>query len=532
MSLSWGKYNQGVCMKKSESINSFALLAAAIAGIVGSGWLLGPLVCARIAGPASILSWVIAGLLMMVVAATFVKLSRAIPTVGGTVRFFQMSYGHFAGFSFSWIAWLAWIAVAPIETMALIQYSTNYLPFLMTKGASPVLTADGVGVAIALLVLINLINSFGVRIFSKVNFVVLAFKIVIPITTIILLLHGHFKESNLTAAGGFMPAGWRSVFAALPLAGVIYSFIGFNPAIQMAAEAKNPKRAVPIAIFGALSFCIVLYALIQLAFVGAIPAASLSGGWSKLHFAGDTGPIAGLFMAFGLTMFVKALYADAVVSPFGTAMVQAMATSRLTVGMSKNGYFPKGLMHFSKTGSPIPALVLNMVVGFIFFLPFPSWQRMVGFLVSCLAMGYIVGPMSLMILSRTQPEKFGEQSVWRTHVLCFIALYICSLIIYWAGWDVIQKLAIVFALGYVVLAVMLMVSKRSRETMRELNVVRGFWVIVYMLGLTFISHLSTFGGIKAISFGYDFLVMLVFTFCIYILANGLAICTQPPSAHA
>lgn len=516
-------------MKKSVSINSFTLLAAAIAGIVGSGWLLGPLVCARIAGPASILSWVIAGLLMMVVASTFVKLSRAIPTVGGTVRFFQMSYGHFAGFSFSWIAWLAWVAVAPIETMALIQYSTNYLPFLMTHGASPVLTADGVGVAIALLVLITIINGFGIRIFSKVNFVVLAFKMIIPITTVILLMVGHFKESNLTQVNGFMPYGWRSVFAALPLAGVIYSFIGFNPAIQMAGEAKNPKRAVPLAVFGALTICLVLYAFIQLAFIGAVPAASLVNGWGRLSFAGDTGPIAGLFMAFGITAFVKALYVDAVVSPFGTAMVQSMSTSRLTVGMSKNGYFPKKLMHFSKNGSPVYALVLNMLIGFLFFLPFPSWQHMVGFLVSCLSMGYIVGPMSLMILTQTKSEKFDQQPVWWTHTLCFAALYACTLIIYWSGWGVIEKLAITFALGYVVLAGMLIVSKRSREALRELNIVRGFWVIIYMLGLTAVSYLGTFGGgVGAIEFGSDFLVILVFVFCVYMLANGLALCTRPP----
>ena len=83
------------------------LLTAAIAGIVGSGWLLGPLSCVRIAGPASVISWVLGGLLMMIVASTFVILARSLQIAGGTVRFFQLSYGHFAGFSFSWIARLA-----------------------------------------------------------------------------------------------------------------------------------------------------------------------------------------------------------------------------------------------------------------------------------------------------------------------------------------------------------------------------------------------------------------------------------------
>ena len=90
-------------MTLKQSMNQWTLLSAAIAGIIGSGWLLGPLTCARIAGPASILSWCIAGMLMMVVAATFVNLSKRMPTTGGTVRFFQLTYGDFAGFGFSWV---------------------------------------------------------------------------------------------------------------------------------------------------------------------------------------------------------------------------------------------------------------------------------------------------------------------------------------------------------------------------------------------------------------------------------------------
>ena len=150
-------------MTLPKSIKTFTLLASAIAGIIGSGWLLGPFIAAKHAGPAAIICWFIAGALMIIVSGTFVILTRARPIVGGTVRFFQLSYGHFAGFSFSWIAWLAWIAVSPIETLALIQYSANYIPGLMTGGVHSTLTPLGMVIATALIALITLINSYGIN---------------------------------------------------------------------------------------------------------------------------------------------------------------------------------------------------------------------------------------------------------------------------------------------------------------------------------------------------------------------------------
>src|SRR3972149_4274475 len=114
-----------------RTINKFALLTTALGGIIGSGWLFGPYFAAKVAGPASTISWIIGGCLMLFIAYTFLVLTKMLPIIGGTVRFFQITYGHFVGYTFSWIAWLAWVAVTPIETLALLQYAANYLPFIM-----------------------------------------------------------------------------------------------------------------------------------------------------------------------------------------------------------------------------------------------------------------------------------------------------------------------------------------------------------------------------------------------------------------
>lgn len=515
-------------MTLPKSIKTFTLLASAIAGIIGSGWLLGPFIAAKHAGPAAIICWFIAGVLMIIVSGTFVILTRARPIVGGTVRFFQLSYGHFAGFSFSWIAWLAWIAVSPIETLALIQYSANYIPGLMTGGVHSTLTPLGMVIATALIALITVINSYGISLYSKVNHIILSFKLLIPAITITLLFSHHFHAANFTAGGGFMPYGIQSIFSALPVAGVIYSFIGFNPAVQMAAESKNPRLAIPIAIFGSLAICTILYTLVQIAFISSLPSASIAHGWDHVSFIGDNGPFAGLLAGLGFIWFVKLLYVDAAISPFGTAMVQAMATGRMTYAMSQNGYLPKCFLTTNRHGSPGRAIWVNMLVGLLFILPFPSWQRMVGFLVSCLVLGYIVGPMSLMLLIENEPKQCGNAPRWLLQAYCLVAFYICNLIIYWTGWGVISKIIITFFIGYAILAAKVIWEKVKQKKQHDLNIIRGSWVILYMVGLCIISYLSSFHGHNIIPFGIDFIVMGIFTIAVYGFARYVAIKVTNP----
>lgn len=504
-------------MSLHKSIKTITLLSSAVAGIIGSGWLLSPLVCVKIAGPAAIIAWIIGGLLMMIVASTFVILTRAMPVTGGTVRFFQLTHGHFAGFGFSWIAWLAWVAVAPIEMMAIIQYSANYLPNLMTHDATPVLTAKGFSVAAVGMIIISLINSMGMKIYSRINYFILAIKIIVPIGAAVLLFSTHFHAHNFTSADGFMPYGIKSIFAALPLGGVIYSFVGFNPVVQLAAEIENPKRSIPVAIFGALFICMIIYLLVQIAFIAALPVSSFSHGWNTISFIGDKGPYAGLLTLLGFAWFVKLLYFDAVVSPYGTALVQSVATSRIAYAMCQNRYLPAYFMSVSKNGTPVRAFLLNMLIGFIFFLPFPSWQHMVGFLVSCLVLGYVVGPLGLMVLAHQQPNLLKPFSPKLVQVLCVIAFIICNFLIYWSSWFVVYKIMILFAIGYAVLGVMTLKNNHfiADET---LHFKRGSWVIFYLIGIALISYFGSFGGTQQISFGMDFVVVFVFSIAIYLLA--------------
>lgn len=510
------KNKRAMQMKLQKSVSTFTLLSSAVAGIIGSGWLLGPLMTAKMAGPAAILSWVIGGILMMVVASTFAILTRALPATGGTVRFFQLTHGHFAGFGFSWIAWLAWVAVPPIEMLAIIQYSTNYWPNLMTDAGAPVLTSTGLIVATTGLFFIAVINSSGFKTYALLNHIVLAFKLIIPISATVLLLSTHFHFQNFFGTQGFMPYGIKSVFTALPLAGVIYSFVGFNPAVELAAESKNPNQ-LPFAILGSLFICMIIYVLVQVGFIAALPADIFARGWSNARFVGDAGSFAGLLTILGFVWFVKILYVDAVVSPYGTALAQSISTSRIAYGMSQNAYFPAYFKHVNQHGTPVRAIILNTLIGFLFFLPFPSWQHMVGFLVSCLVLGYVVGPMALMVLAREKPALFKPLSQKLIQTICCIAFMICNLLIYWSGWSIVFKIMILFAIGYMILGITVL-TRQGFAARDSLHFKKGVWVLPYLLGMAVISYCGSFGGTHKISFGVDFLVVAFFSVCIYIFA--------------
>ena len=93
-------------------------------------------------------------------------------------------------------------------------------------------------------------------------------------------------------------------------------------------------------------------------------------------------------------------------------------------------------------------MIFNLLIGFLFLLPFPSWQKMVGFLVSCLVVGYIVGPISLMAMIYQKPKSIVPFSKKTIHAICISTFIICNCLIYWSGWQVVFKVMILFLMGY------------------------------------------------------------------------------------
>lgn len=502
-------------MQFQRSIGSLALLFSAIGGIVGSGWLFGPLYAAQIAGPAAILSWVIGGLLMVLIAFTFAELAANFPLAGGMIHFAELSHGPLLSFTVGWSVWLSSVVVAPVETLAILQYAGSYVPGLVHKvNNTHLLTGIGVLAAAVVLFFMNILNWLGSRFFGRASTVVAAIKIIIPTIIIVTLLTLDFHPSNFHAAGGFAPDGLHGIFAALALGGVVYSFIGYSPAIQMAAETKNPRFAIPLALIGSTIFCIILYGLLQTAFIGALLPEHLANGWAQLSFPGDQGPFAGILMMIGLVWLMVVVYADAIFSPFGTGFIYAASTGRINYALAKINFFPDFFKVLNKNGVPMRGIIVNYFVGLFLFLPFPGWQSMASFIVSCFVISYAIGPLALMPLRKAQTEPAARFRVPFANGVAALGFYICNLLVFWAGWDTVFRLMIALTIGLVVL-----IYRDFRAQKKIISWRTGQWLLPYLVGLGVLAYLGSFGnGINVLKFGWDFIVIAIFSVVIYSMA--------------
>jgi len=251
--------------------------------IIGSGWLFAPLTAALLVGGAAVLDWVIAGVVVIVLALCHAELGAMYPVSGGTARFPHFAFGSVAGIGFGFFSYVQAVTIAPIECYAFIQYASHYWPSLFNANTGKI-TGVGLVVTVVLMAVFTAVNFLAMRIFARVNSTITWWKVAIPVLTIIVLLF-KFHPGNFTAGGeGFMPGGIHGLFAALPLAGIVFAYSGFEQADQLAGEIKDPGRNLPRAIIIAVLIGTLVYCLLQVAFIVALKPGLLSvhGGLTAL----------------------------------------------------------------------------------------------------------------------------------------------------------------------------------------------------------------------------------------------------------
>jgi amino acid transporter len=514
-----------------RDVGFMGLLFASLGGIIGSGWLFGALYSAQTAGPAALLSWLIGAVAILLLALVYAELGSTFPLSGGVARFPQLTHGSLVSFTFGWIVWLGSVAVAPIEVEAAIQYASNYLPWLThAVNGAVVLTLPGYGVAALLMAIFTVINLIGVRQFARANTGIGLWKLAIPILTFIMIMVASFHPGNLTAFGGFLPFGLKGILSAISTSGIIFSYLGFRQAVELAGESRNPKRNVPLAVILSVLVGAVVYTLLQLALLGAVGTGGLAKGWAGLTYPGHFGPFAGLATTLGVSWLAILLYIDAVVSPGGTGLIYTGTTGRVLYALARNRYLPRWLTRLNVRGVPLWGLLITFIVGMLVFLPFPGWQTLVGFISSAMVLSYGIGPIVLASLRRQQrdlerPFRLGGAGVWSP-----IAFVISNLIVYWTGWQTDWKLFVAILVGYVVFAIAYAASSRAERP--SLSLKNGVWSIVYFAGMAVISWLGSFGGGRnLIPFGWDMLVVAGYSVFIYYWAVAQRLSNEEAREH-
>ncbi len=492
--------------------------------IIGSGWLFGALGAAAAAGSQALLGWVIAGIIITILALVHAELGAMYPVAGGTARFPHFAFGSIAGISFGWFSYLQAVTVAPIECFAVMQYGSYYWHGLYDANTGNV-TGVGFVMTIVLLAVFTAINFLAMRLFSKVNAGITWWKVAVPVFTIIVLFtkfHGaNFSVSAHTQTGGFFHDGIKALFGAIPAAGIVFAYLGFEQADQLAGEVKNPQRNLPRAIILAVAIGITIYVLLQVVFIGATPASLLHHGFAGIPATNEIviGPFAGLAGAVGLGWLAVILRLDAFISPFGTGLVYQTSTSRVGYGLGRNRYFPQFFTKTDKNGVPWISLIVAFLLGLVFLLPFPSWHSLVSLVTLASVLMYAGAPLSLgafrsQVADASRPYRLPAGSV-----MAPIAFVLANFLIYWGGFETVWKLGICIVIGYVLIGIFMSFD----ENRPPLDWKSAQWLPVYLVGMGIISWQGQFGpdNTGRIPFWWDLLIVAVFSLAIYFWAMAV-----------
>jgi amino acid transporter len=527
--------------KLRRDVGTVGLVLASLSSIIGAGWLFAALYAASLAGPAAIISWVLGGGAMMLLALTHAELGAAYPVAAGNARFPHYAFGRLAGFTGGWVAFLGAVTVGPIMVEATLLYASNYVSWLTTvSGGTHVLTAQGYVVAALLLLLFCVINVLGVRRLAQTNTVAACFKLLVPALAVVALLATSAHRQNFTSAGGFMPYGWKGVFVALTSGGVVFAYLGFEQAVQLGGESRRPGRNIPLAIVGGMVVAVGLYIGLQVAFIAAVDPSSLGNGWSAVSISGKAGPFAALATALGLGWLAVLIYADAIVSPGGTGLLYTGASARLSFALGRGRFIPRPFAELTPRGTPLFAIAFSFLCGLFLFLPFPGWQQLVGFISGAAVIAYAMVPLSLGALRRQDPERARPFRLPAASLLAPAAFVVASEILLFGGWAVVWKLVAAILIGYGLLTISMLTDRNARAL--PLDWRNAMWLWPYLFGMAAISYLGSFdtgapssipllgleGPRDTLTFGWDVLAVALLSLAVY----AVAIRTRLPAERA
>ncbi|MFB9326154.1 APC family permease [Paenibacillus aurantiacus] len=256
------------------------IVALYVGSVVGSGILMVPGLAADLAGPASIVAWLLMSVLVVPLALTMGLLASRYPSAGGVSTFVREAYGNRAGNIAGWLFLLS----VPLGGPVLAVTGARYVSVLLGWGALQTYT-----LAALILIVPLAMNVFGLRLAGRIQTVVVA-----VILAILLLAIGaavpHYEAANFTP---FAPHGWGSVARAACL--MFWCFIGWEAVTHLSSEFRNPRRDAvhgvlwSAGVVAALYFAVAFLAVATRSYGGAGSAASLSlmvqlslgktGGW-------------------------------------------------------------------------------------------------------------------------------------------------------------------------------------------------------------------------------------------------------------
>jgi amino acid transporter len=311
--------------------------------------------------------------------------------------------------------------------------------------------------------------------------------------------------------------------------GVIFAYQGFEQAVQLGGESANPRRNMPLAVIGSMVIGVVVYVLLQIAFIAALDPANLSHGWTKLAFNGLVGPFAGLATGVGLAWLAILLYIDAAISPGGTGLLYTGTSARVSYALSRSRWWPRAFSTLTDRGIPIWSMALSFVIGIIVFLPFPGWQKLVGFITAASSLSYAMACVAAASLRKQDPDRERPFKLRGLSVLAPFGFIVANLIVYWSGWPTVWRVDVTLVIGFVAFALYRVFAGSSE--LPRLDLRSAAWIPPFVVGFSVISYVGRYDGRNWLPFWVDIAVVAVFALAIYALAVALRLSPEEAQGY-
>ncbi len=395
-------------MALKRDLSLFDLTNIVIGAVIGSDIYIASALTANLVGPFSVVLWVVAGLMAIVLAMVFAYSAFYVPKVGGPFAYVSQAFGDFWGFLAGWSMWVAEVISLPVFAITF----TNYLQYFVTLDFP-----EQLAVRALFLFGLTAVNIVGVRAAGRLNDALTFIKLA-PLLLLVIVGFGSFLL-NPSFASNYVPLapkGYSNVGTAIVL--IFWAYVGFEMGTLPADEVRDPGRNIPRAILMGMAIVSVFYVSTNFIIFGGVSSTKLAATAVPLVVVGAV-----LIGASGaIIMSVGALF-----SVSGSDESGILGTARLTYALSIDGLFPKALAKVHhRYRTPYVALVVQACIAFV-LSAFSGLSNLISFSVLNLAFCFLLVCISFVFIRKGDGNLRGERILpWLGAAVCLFLLYSTS----------------------------------------------------------------------------------------------------------